>query len=114
MSLENKKQLKNQPATLGEVEKIVEDSVDELARSCAVQFTAIDARFDRIESTMATKDDLNNLYRIMVNRFENVDKRFEKLEEKTDTIIEKIDSLIIFMKGHEKRIHRIEKHLAFA
>ena len=77
-------------ATKQEVERIVEESADSVMRSCAVQFTVIDKRFLEI------------------------DKRFDRLEGKIDAQTQKIDSLIVFMRGHEKRLTRVEKHLQLA
>src|ERR1019366_1593407 len=114
MLLEEKNNLKNTPATLHDVE----DSADEVMRSCAVQFSAIDSRFDHIESTMATKDDLNNLYKIMVNRFDamdsKLDKRFDAIDRKFEVSERRFHAFELFMQGHEKRIIKVEKLLAFA
>ena len=116
MLLKEKTKLKNNPATLEDVE----NSADEVMRSCAVQFSAIDKRFnsvetrlDNIEATMVTKTEFNALYNGMINRFDAVDRRFNSMEEKIDNQSQKIDSLIIFMRSHEKQLQRINKHLAF-
>ena len=121
MLIENKKQLKNRPATLQDVE----DSADEVMRSCAVQFTAIDLRFnsvedrlDRIESNMATKTDVEDLYKIMVNRFDalesKMDRRFDEQDRKFEAGERRFQAFELYMQGHEKRIRKVEKHLAFA
>ncbi len=103
----------------------VDDSVDSLARSCAVQFNAIDKQFTRvnerlenIESTMATKTDLNDLYKIMVNRFDamdsKLDRRFDAIDKKFEEGNSRFQAFETYMQGHEKRIRKVEKHLAFA
>ena len=103
--------------TRSEVETIVEDSADSVMRSCAVQFSAIDKRFDRIEErldTMATKTELDTLYRSMINRFDAIDRRFDEQDKKFEAGERRFHAFELFMKGHEKRITKVEKHLAFA
>jgi hypothetical protein len=103
---------KNKSATLQDVE----NSADEVMRSCAVQFKAIDDRFDRLESSI--KGDMDNLYRIMISRFDAVDAKFDRMEEKFDRKFEesnrRFQAFELYMQGHEKRIRKVEKHLAFA
>ena len=120
MLLEETKKLRNRPATLGDVE----DSADSIMRSCAVQFSAIDKRFtevdkrfDHIEErldTMVTKTELDALYRGMINRFDAIDRRFDEQDRKFDAGERRFQAFELFMKGHEKRITKVEKHLAFA
>jgi hypothetical protein len=104
--------------TKKEVESIVENSADEVMRSCAVQFAVIDERFNKIEETMATKNDINDLYKIMVNRFDAVDAKFDRMHDdfnkKLKESNDRFHAFELYMQGHEKRIRRVEKHIAFA
>jgi len=114
-----------EPVTMPAIKREIENAVDELAVTCGNQFTRIDQRFDGIderldgiESAMATKAELrleiDGLYQNMVRRFDAVDARFDRQDEKFDGMLSKIDMLIVFMRGHEKRIERLEQSAAFA
>jgi hypothetical protein len=107
------------------IKMAIENAVDELAATCNGQFMRIDARFDkmderfdRIESTMATKVELkleiDGLYQNMVRRFDIIDARFERQEEFNQSILSKMDTFILFMRGHEKRIDNLERRASFA
>ena len=112
---------KNDGVTVPIMKLAIRDAVDELAAMTGRQFTRINERFDGIEgvmSGMATKVELrmeiDALYQTMTRRFDTVDARFERVDERFDSLDNKIDTFILFMRGHEKRIDRIEKHLELA
>jgi archaellum component FlaC len=107
--------------TMPAIKREIENAVDELAATCSNQFTRINQRFDGIESQlsgMATKVELrmeiDGLYQNMVRRFDAVDARFDRQDEKFDGMLSRMDMLIVFMRGHEKRIEKLERHAAFA
>lgn len=107
--------------TMPAIKRDIENAVDKLAATCSNQFTRIDQRFDRIDERldqMATKAELrmeiDGLYQNMVRRFDAVDARFERMDERFDSLDGKMDTFILFMRGHEKRIERLEQRAAFA
>jgi hypothetical protein len=107
MSEKNKKD-RNRPATLADVE----NSADEVMRSCQVQFTAIDAQFAEVHKK----------FDLMDRRFDRleakIDARFEHMEEKIDARFEQMgrqfNELRGYMRDHEKRLTHVEKELQFA
>jgi uncharacterized protein YdcH (DUF465 family) len=92
----------------------VDDSVAELAGMCSNQFTRIDQRFDQMATKAELRMEIDGLYHNMVRRFDAVDARFERVDERFDSLDKKMDTFILFMRGHEKRIERLERSAAFA
>jgi hypothetical protein len=110
-----KKLLKKKEAvTMPAIRREIRNSVDELAVASSNQFTRIDQRFDTMVTKSEFKYELDLMHENMVRRFDAVDRRFEKVDERFDSLDRKMDSFIIFMRGHEKRIDKLERRTAFA
>jgi len=100
--------------TMPAIKREIENTVDELAATCSNQFTRIDQRFDQMATKAELRMEIDGLYQNMVRRFDAVDVRFERVDERFDSLEGKMDTFILFMRGHEKRIERLERHAAFA